>query len=101
MSALGAGVNITQQKNINEHQSGGASPSGTGFAAATAALNGSTGFAGVLSVGWGFGNGLRAEIEGNYRNNKARGSLTAPLPVSALAGGTDGAEVRWHGQRAV
>ena len=29
------------------------------------------GFAGVLSLGWGFGNGLRAEIEGNYRSNEA------------------------------
>jgi OmpA-OmpF porin, OOP family len=24
----------------------------------------------VASVGWGFGNGLRAEVEGNYRNNE-------------------------------
>ena len=28
------------------------------------------GFAGVLSLGWGFGNGWRAEIEGNYRNDE-------------------------------
>ncbi|MBK1659743.1 OmpA family protein [Paracraurococcus ruber] len=28
------------------------------------------GFAGVASIGWGFGNGLRAEIEGNYRYNE-------------------------------
>ena len=27
------------------------------------------GFAGVLSIGWGFGNGLRLEVEGNYRQN--------------------------------
>src|SRR5829696_10544717 len=27
------------------------------------------GFAGVGSIGWGFGNGLRTEIEGNYREN--------------------------------
>jgi len=27
------------------------------------------GYAGVVSLGWGFGNGLRAEIEGNYRQN--------------------------------
>jgi len=27
------------------------------------------GFGGVLSLGWGFGNGLRAEVEGNYRQN--------------------------------
>ena len=28
------------------------------------------GYAGVLSLGWGFGNGLRAEIEGSYRQNE-------------------------------
>ena len=28
------------------------------------------GFAGVLSLGWGFGNGWRAEIEGNYRTDE-------------------------------
>ena len=27
------------------------------------------GYAAVGSIGWGFGNGIRAEIEGNYRNN--------------------------------
>jgi OOP family OmpA-OmpF porin len=29
----------------------------------------SWGYVGVLSLGWGFGNGLRAEIEGSYRSN--------------------------------
>jgi len=28
------------------------------------------GYAGVLSLGWGFGNGLRAEIEGSFRHNE-------------------------------
>ena len=28
------------------------------------------GFAGVLSLGWGFGNGWRAELEGNYRTDE-------------------------------
>ena len=32
-------------------------------------LQTSVGAAGVLSLGWGFGNGLRAEIEGDYRYN--------------------------------
>lgn len=29
----------------------------------------SWGYAGVLSLGWGFGNGFRVELEGNYRSN--------------------------------
>lgn len=32
-------------------------------------IDASTGFVGVLSVGYGFGNGLRLELEGNYRQN--------------------------------
>jgi len=31
------------------------------------------GYVGVLSLGWGFGNGLRAEVEGNFRNNAIKG----------------------------
>jgi outer membrane protein OmpA-like peptidoglycan-associated protein len=30
------------------------------------------GYAAVGSIGWGFGNGLRVELEGNYRNNSVR-----------------------------
>ncbi len=32
----------------------------------------SIGFVGLGSVGWGFGNGLRLEVEGNYRSNDVR-----------------------------
>ncbi len=41
-----------------------------------------TGWGGVASIGWGFGNGFRAEIEGNYRENEVdsvRGFGLAPL----------------------
>jgi len=41
-----------------------------------------TGWGGVVSLGWGFGNGVRAEIEGNYRENeidKIRGFGIAPV----------------------
>ncbi len=40
------------------------------------------GWTGVVSLGWGFGNGLRAEIEGNYRENgveSIRGFGLAPV----------------------
>jgi outer membrane protein OmpA-like peptidoglycan-associated protein len=30
------------------------------------------GFVGVISVGWGFGNGLRMELEGNFRQNEVQ-----------------------------
>jgi len=41
-----------------------------------------TGWAGVVSLGWGFGNGVRAEVEGNYRSNEVdsiRGFGIAPI----------------------
>lgn len=42
------------------------------------------GYAGVLSLGWGFGNGLRAEIEGSYRQNDVSDLTATP----ALRGST-------------
>ncbi len=73
----GAGLNIMQNADIS---------SGTAFGAGTGTTRSITGefdngFGGVLSVGYGFGNGLRAEIEGNYRQNdvgklSSRGALT-------------------------
>jgi outer membrane protein OmpA-like peptidoglycan-associated protein len=71
----GAGVNITQGENLNRVGVPSLLGLGTGTFLPTGSskLSGSTGFAGVVSVGWGFGNGLRAEVEGNYRNNKSNG----------------------------
>ncbi len=33
-----------------------------------------TGYVALGNVGWGFGNGVRAEVEGNFRSNDAKGS---------------------------
>ena len=63
--SLGIGANFLQEQRATDMVLAGAP---------TSRFTGQTsfdpGFAGVLSVGWGFGNGLRAEIEGNYRYNK-------------------------------
>ncbi len=45
-------------------------------------LNFDLGWTGVASIGWGFGNGFRAEIEGNFRENQVdsiRGFGLAPV----------------------
>jgi len=63
--AGGAGLNWKDNQNF-------------GFAGAEGNLNNTRGtgqyrnpgFVGVVSMGWAFGNGLRAEVEGNYRNNQ-------------------------------
>jgi outer membrane protein OmpA-like peptidoglycan-associated protein len=84
----GAGVNITQQTDIKNLSFPTIAPLGEGLAT-VGKLKSSTGFAGVLSVGWGFGNGLRAEIEGNYRNNSIGGFTGTSTPSGeALGGGT-------------
>jgi outer membrane protein OmpA-like peptidoglycan-associated protein len=46
------------------------------------------GYAGVLSLGWGFGNGLRAEIEGNYRSNDVSDVRVSGASIASRASGT-------------
>ena len=58
---LGAGINATQQENINGVTLGIPATVLGGTLNTNGNLNGSIGFAAVGSVGWGFGNGLRAE----------------------------------------
>jgi outer membrane protein OmpA-like peptidoglycan-associated protein len=60
----GAGVNWLQSTNQSQDVTIGAFRFGGDFKATF-----EPGFAGVVSLGWGFGNGLRAEIEGNFRWN--------------------------------
>jgi OmpA-OmpF porin, OOP family len=43
------------------------------------------GFVGLAAVGWGFGNGLRVEVEGDYRQNGIRQFTTPGVPT--VAGG--------------
>jgi outer membrane protein OmpA-like peptidoglycan-associated protein len=52
----GAGANFMQESKFNALGYG-------------AKIETKTGWAAVGSLGWGFGNGLRAELEGNYRTN--------------------------------
>jgi outer membrane protein OmpA-like peptidoglycan-associated protein len=64
----GVGANFLDNTNFSGTWNSGAQPlvgEGAEF---------SWGYAGVLSLGWGFGNGLRAEIEGSYRQNATSSS---------------------------
>jgi len=81
----GAGLNITTQEKVKNLSFPTLAPLGGGLST-SGNFNGSTGFAGVVSVGWGFGNGLRAEIEGNYRNNHLDG--LSGFSTGNLAGGS-------------
>jgi outer membrane protein OmpA-like peptidoglycan-associated protein len=57
----GAGLNLLQEVE-GDLSSGFATPRGVN-------VQTDAGWAGVVSLGWGFGNGVRAEIEVNYRSN--------------------------------
>ncbi|MBI0432312.1 OmpA family protein [Roseomonas sp. KE0001] len=72
----GAGWNHLQDTDI-----------GTGGVAQDLKAEFDEGFGGVLSIGYGFGNGLRAEIEGNYRQNDV-GKLTLGSTTLPRIGGT-------------
>jgi OOP family OmpA-OmpF porin len=85
----GAGVNLKNQvqvKNIQESNSvtGGVSVSNVD-------LNSGAGPVALGAIGWGFGNGLRVELEGDYRNNNFNGlSHTGSFAgVPAAAGGRE------------
>jgi OOP family OmpA-OmpF porin len=91
---VGAGVNITQKESINRQGVPVTLGLGTTTVLGTAGgnLSGSTGFAGVVSLGWGFGNGLRAEVEGFYRDNhndNLSGGSSFGLFGTALGGGAN------------
>jgi OOP family OmpA-OmpF porin len=71
--SLGLGANFLQDQHLYSMELAGQQTSRF-----TGQASFDTGFVGLVSVGYGFGNGLRAELEGNYRYNK----------VSSLPGAT-------------
>jgi len=83
----GVGANFTQKESVNG-AAVGVPALLNGFVTTNGNIQGSAGFAGVMSVGWGFGNGLRAEIEGNYRYNSSGGFDNGNNNFSAVGGGT-------------
>ena len=68
----GLGANFSTQEQVKNLSFPSLAPLGGGVST-SGHFNSSTGFVGLMSLGWGFGNGLRAEIEGNYRNNHIGG----------------------------
>jgi outer membrane protein OmpA-like peptidoglycan-associated protein len=67
--AGGAGVNFLQKRNL-EAEGGNNILVNTFGASRSGDIRTDTGWGGAVSLGWGFGNGVRAEIEGNYRENE-------------------------------
>jgi OOP family OmpA-OmpF porin len=89
---LGAagGFNIKTSPNINNVTSN--IPGAAGLVTPNASLGTSLGGAGVGTLGYGLGNGLRIEIEGDYRGNSlsnASGNNRSGIGVSAPTSGSE------------
>jgi OOP family OmpA-OmpF porin len=90
--AGGFGWNLTPDTDLNIDQSTTLALGRAGY------LGGGTvgftpGIAGVLSLGWGFSNGMRLELEGNYRSNEV--DSVSGLAGWASAGGPSGRQESW------
>ncbi|MCK8788206.1 OmpA family protein, partial [Roseomonas sp. NAR14] len=83
----GALYNYLQPTTMNAHGAAASALSANGFRQGGKATFG-PGWGGVLALGWGFGNGLRAEVEGSYRENdvdKIRG-FSPGAPIGRIRG---------------
>ncbi len=79
----GGGANFLESQRIRTTTLGGV----TTPVASSNHISFDTGYAGLGSVGYGFGNGVRVEVEGNYRYNRIS-AITAP-PGGVSAGGNE------------
>jgi outer membrane protein OmpA-like peptidoglycan-associated protein len=89
----GAGVNFRQDENVKGLQvvngPGTGIVLGSGFAGVPLGVNTglqkqyNAGGVGVISLGWGFGNGLRVEVEGNARDNSVSKLTGTPFPTNS------------------
>jgi OmpA-OmpF porin, OOP family len=87
--SLGAGYNLLQDSFIHADPAISGIPSGnsvdpiTGTSGTNARYRWGNGFDGVGAVGWGLGNGVRLEVEGNYRYNDVDTRAGSPVPGSS------------------
>lgn len=79
---VGAGVGANYRDNNNANPA--LSPSGILVGSTT--IKTDWGWAAVGSIGWGFGNGFRAELEGNYRNNAISSASIAGRGATSTGG---------------
>jgi OmpA-OmpF porin, OOP family len=86
---MGVGVGITQQEQVKNLSFPTLAPLGSGLSTSGNFNGGNAGAATVLSLGWGFGNGLRVEGEGNYRYNHIAGVTGFSSTAGNLNGGTN------------
>lgn len=87
----GAGWNWIQDSDLDLRGNLASGLTGVTGGPASGSIEAEDGVVGVLALGWGFGNGLRAELEGSYREN----SLDS---ISGfVAGGLSNTGGKWRG----
>ncbi|MCC7283930.1 MAG: OmpA family protein [Acetobacteraceae bacterium] len=79
----GLGLNLLQDVDLGGVKTNAGTPLGN----VGGSIEFNAGFVGLGSVGYGFGNGLRLEVEGNYRVNAADGVRGFSIPAGLSAGG--------------
>jgi outer membrane protein OmpA-like peptidoglycan-associated protein len=84
----GLGINFTMQEQVKNLSFPTLAPFSSGVSTSGNLRSSNAGFAGLGSIGWGFGNGLRAEVEGNYRENTLPGFTGFTGTAGALSGGS-------------
>ena len=80
----GAGVNLVENTDVLSNRQLAAAARAQNFPT-TGRSSFDPGFTGVVSAGYGFGFGLRAELEGSYRQNDAASSGTSTIPTGGTA----------------
>src|ERR1700739_3260529 len=89
LSAAG-GFNIKTNPNVNNITSN--TPGAAGLTTPNTNLSTSIGGAAVGTLGYGFGNGLRVEVEGDYRGNSFSRTSGQNLAGVGVSTGTSGSE---------
>ncbi len=90
--AGGAGFNLLPNTGLGLDSQAVTGLAGAGYGN-QATVGFAPGFAGVLSLGWGFGNGLRAEVEAAFRSNETDGS--SGVAGWSADGGISGRQESW------
>lgn len=85
--SLGAGVNFMSQTNADIRWSSGVPGTSNPYAGQSGNIRSNGGFAGIGSVGWGFGNGFRAELELSWLSQSTRVGGFTNVAGTQLAGG--------------
>ncbi len=87
----GAGANFLQEEKIKSvgFPQAGIPLTNLGVGGSNPKIKTDTGFVGLFSIGYGLGNGLRVELEGNYRSNKFSGTKGSGLGGFSGAAGDE------------